>query len=284
MPTSIELIERIYEASANGDLDALVGMAATDLLIQQDPALPWGGRYEGPNGVVEFFQRLAGTVDTDVTTEALFAAGDQVIQYGRSRGYRAKQRRHLRHPRVPRLDRRRRKRHRRPLLHRHRVDARGARPMSVPTSATVTEQCAAAATDLYDLIADITNMGRWSPECRSCGWLDSPRSRGLALPGPQPERTLPLDDRSPCTDRRPRPRVHLCDPPQGRDRHPMDLPVRRWEPDHSERVVRGDSHAPSHCVRRAVPHPQPSTGVRRRHARHAGRPQSRRRGRAAVRR
>lgn len=86
MSTSIELIERIYEASATGDLDALVGMAAADLVIQQDPALPWGGRYEGPNGVVEFFQRLAGTVDTGVTTEALFAAGDQVIQYGRSRG------------------------------------------------------------------------------------------------------------------------------------------------------------------------------------------------------
>src|SRR5688500_3800545 len=81
MSTSIELIERIYEASAVGDLDALVGMAAPDLVIQQDPALPWGGRYEGPNGVVEFFQRLAGTVDTGITTEALFAAGDQVIQY-----------------------------------------------------------------------------------------------------------------------------------------------------------------------------------------------------------
>lgn len=86
MSTSIEVVERIYEASANGDLDALVAMAAPDLVIQQDPALPWGGRYEGPSGVVEFFNRLAGAVETGVTTEALFAAGDQVIQYGRSRG------------------------------------------------------------------------------------------------------------------------------------------------------------------------------------------------------
>ena len=86
MSTPIELVERIYEASATGDLDALVAVAAPDLVIQQDPALPWGGRYEGPSGVVEFFHRLAGTIDTAVTTEALFAAGDQVIQFGRSRG------------------------------------------------------------------------------------------------------------------------------------------------------------------------------------------------------
>jgi ketosteroid isomerase-like protein len=86
LSASIELVERIYEASATGDLGALMALAAADLVIQQDPALPWGGRYDGPSGVVEFFHRLAGTIDTSVTTEALFAAGDQVIQYGRSRG------------------------------------------------------------------------------------------------------------------------------------------------------------------------------------------------------
>lgn len=86
MSASIELVERIYEASANGDIDALVAMAAPGLVIQQDPALPWGGRFEGPDGVREFFSRLSGTVETGVTTDALFAAGDQVIQYGRSRG------------------------------------------------------------------------------------------------------------------------------------------------------------------------------------------------------
>lgn len=86
MTGSIELVERIYEASATGDLDGLVAMAAPDLVIQQDPALPWGGRYEGPGGVIEFFSRLAGTVDAGVTTEALFAAGSQVVQSGRSRG------------------------------------------------------------------------------------------------------------------------------------------------------------------------------------------------------
>ncbi|WP_165759372.1 SRPBCC family protein [Mycobacterium decipiens] len=39
----------------------------------------------------------------------------------------------------------------------------------------------AAAPDLvYDLIADITRMGEWSPECYRCEWLDGARA---AAPG-----------------------------------------------------------------------------------------------------
>lgn len=61
--------------------------------------------------------------------------------------------------------------------------------MSLPTTATVTAQVMAPATDLYDLIADVTGMGRWSPECRSCEWLDDPgivgsRFRGHNKSGP----------------------------------------------------------------------------------------------------
>lgn len=61
--------------------------------------------------------------------------------------------------------------------------------MSVPTTATITEHVMAPATDLYDLIADVTAMGRWSPECRRCEWLDEPgqvgsRFRGYNRSGP----------------------------------------------------------------------------------------------------
>lgn len=31
---------------------------------------------------------------------------------------------------------------------------------------------AAAPEDVYDLIADVTRMGEWSPECYRCRWLD----------------------------------------------------------------------------------------------------------------
>lgn len=55
--------------------------------------------------------------------------------------------------------------------------------MSLPTTATVTVRIDAPAGDVYDLIADVTNMGRWSPECRSCEWLDEPGLVGSKFRG-----------------------------------------------------------------------------------------------------
>jgi uncharacterized protein YndB with AHSA1/START domain len=36
----------------------------------------------------------------------------------------------------------------------------------------VTETIAADPTSVYDLVADVTRMGQWSPETTSCRWLD----------------------------------------------------------------------------------------------------------------
>jgi len=36
----------------------------------------------------------------------------------------------------------------------------------------VTAEIAAPAERLYDLVSDVTNMGRWSPECHRCEWID----------------------------------------------------------------------------------------------------------------
>jgi len=55
--------------------------------------------------------------------------------------------------------------------------------MSMPTTASVTVQIAAPATTAYDLIADVTNMGRWSPECHTCEWLDEPGVEGSRFRG-----------------------------------------------------------------------------------------------------
>jgi ketosteroid isomerase-like protein len=49
-------------------------------------ALPWGGRHQGLDGVATFGALLAGTVQSVVTSDELFEAGDRVIQYGHSRG------------------------------------------------------------------------------------------------------------------------------------------------------------------------------------------------------
>jgi hypothetical protein len=55
--------------------------------------------------------------------------------------------------------------------------------MSLPTTASITVQIAAPASTVYDLIADVTNMGRWSPECHACDWLDEPGLEGSHFRG-----------------------------------------------------------------------------------------------------
>ncbi|HJR24989.1 MAG TPA: SRPBCC family protein [Acidimicrobiales bacterium] len=40
-----------------------------------------------------------------------------------------------------------------------------------PTVVEVEERIAADASELYGLISDVTNMGRWSPENHRCRWL-----------------------------------------------------------------------------------------------------------------
>lgn len=61
--------------------------------------------------------------------------------------------------------------------------------MSLPTAASRTVDVDAPPATVYGLVADVTNMGRWSPECRSCEWLDEPgrvgsRFRGRNRRGP----------------------------------------------------------------------------------------------------
>ena len=55
-------------------------------MITQDPALPWGGRHVGHEGFATFGATLTGTIDSVVTTDAMFAADDEVVQVGRTRG------------------------------------------------------------------------------------------------------------------------------------------------------------------------------------------------------
>lgn len=85
-PTNIEVVAQAYEALARADLDGFLGLVHSDVVLTQDDALPWGGRHVGYDGVTHFAMSLVGTIESAVSTEALFQAGDNVIQYGRTRG------------------------------------------------------------------------------------------------------------------------------------------------------------------------------------------------------
>ena len=84
--SDIEVVEKIYAAMAGQDYDTLFALVDESVVLTQDERLPWGGRYEGHNGVAEFAGDLTGSITSAVTTEALYEADGEVIQFGRTKG------------------------------------------------------------------------------------------------------------------------------------------------------------------------------------------------------
>ena len=82
----VEIVTRIYEAFGRGESDAALPYVSADFVVIEDDALPWGGRYEGREGVAEFVRRLVGAIQPAVTPAAIFQSGDHVVQFGRNRG------------------------------------------------------------------------------------------------------------------------------------------------------------------------------------------------------
>jgi ketosteroid isomerase-like protein len=83
---NIDVIKRVYEAMENRDAEVMQELFADDMRVWQSPMLPWGGDYEGRDGAFTFFLTLVEHIESQVTTESLFAAGDHVVQTGRTRG------------------------------------------------------------------------------------------------------------------------------------------------------------------------------------------------------
>ena len=82
----IGIIQSVYAAFAAADLDAVTKLCSPDIVVTQDPSLPWGGQHVGYQGVAEFAAQLIGTTDSTVTIDGLFQAGADVVQHGRTRG------------------------------------------------------------------------------------------------------------------------------------------------------------------------------------------------------
>ena len=83
---NVATIRRVYDALAARDASAIQEVFAPDVTIRQTAELPWGGNYEGLDGAFTFFLTLVEHIESQVTTESLFVAGDHVVQTGRTRG------------------------------------------------------------------------------------------------------------------------------------------------------------------------------------------------------
>jgi hypothetical protein len=68
------------------DLGRLFELLHPEVVITQDERLPWGGRYVGHDGYAQFGLKLLGTIESAVTTDAVFEADGEVLQVGRTRG------------------------------------------------------------------------------------------------------------------------------------------------------------------------------------------------------
>ncbi len=80
------MVGAIYDAMAARDIEALLALVDPECVITQDDRLPWGGRHVGHDGFGAFALALTGAIDSAVETQALFAADDEVVQVGRTRG------------------------------------------------------------------------------------------------------------------------------------------------------------------------------------------------------
>jgi uncharacterized protein len=86
MTDNIATIQRVYDAFKTRDANVFQELFAPDIKIWQSPELPWGGEYEGHDGAFTFLLKLVEHSESQVTTESMFAAGDHVVQTGRTRG------------------------------------------------------------------------------------------------------------------------------------------------------------------------------------------------------
>ena len=83
---NLATIKHVYEAFGARDANLIAELFAPDVAIWQTPELPWGGDYHGHDGAFTFLLKLVEHIESQVTTESLFAAGDHVVQTGHTRG------------------------------------------------------------------------------------------------------------------------------------------------------------------------------------------------------
>ena len=82
----VEVVQEVYAAMAAKDPARIFALLDPSCTVTQDPALPWGGHHVGHDGFATFGLAIGSAIESTVTTDALFAAGGEVFQLGRTRG------------------------------------------------------------------------------------------------------------------------------------------------------------------------------------------------------
>ena len=83
---NVELVRRLYAALEAIDLETILELFDADVEVHQTPELPWGGDFQGHDGLGRFFGLLRENITSKVTIQTVYAAGDTVVQIGRTAG------------------------------------------------------------------------------------------------------------------------------------------------------------------------------------------------------
>jgi ketosteroid isomerase-like protein len=81
-----EVVRQVYEAFTRRDIPAVMRVLAPDVEITQSGEIPWGGKYKGHDGALQFFAKLTQAITSAVALERLVDAGDHVVAIGRTQG------------------------------------------------------------------------------------------------------------------------------------------------------------------------------------------------------
>ena len=86
---NVQRIQELYAAFGRGDVPTILSQMTDDVVLYDPgpPEVPHAGRYHGPDGVGQFFGRVADTVEIEEFAPTEFVAqGDRVIVLGSLRG------------------------------------------------------------------------------------------------------------------------------------------------------------------------------------------------------
>lgn len=81
-----QIITNLYAAFARRDLSALLQWIDPQIEITQTTELPWGGTFQGQQGLMSFAGKLLENLDSQVEMEELVESGDSVVAIGHTRG------------------------------------------------------------------------------------------------------------------------------------------------------------------------------------------------------
>lgn len=86
MGESAKIVQGVYAAFTRGDVKALSALLDPRVQARQSPLLPWGGAFQGFQGMMRHVTKLMECLDWRVDVDEYVEAGDQVVVIGASRG------------------------------------------------------------------------------------------------------------------------------------------------------------------------------------------------------